>query len=64
MWSASPCLSGGTEENHEGLRIVIWDLPNMNQEYVLLNHDSCDAMGLTLQYFIVVLEHQTSCLLG
>jgi len=56
MWSASPCLSGGTEENNEDLRIVIWDL--------LLKNDYCETVGLSLQYSMLVLELQTLCLLG
>jgi len=49
-------LSGGTEENLEGLRIVIWDL--------LLNNGYCETVGPTLQSSMLVLEHQTLCLLG
>jgi len=55
MWSAS-CLSGGPEEYHEGIRIVIWDL--------LLNNDYCETVVPTLQYLMLGLEHHTLCLLG
>jgi len=49
-------LFGGTEENHEGIRIVIWDL--------VLNDDCCETVVPTLQYSMLGLERQTLCLLG